>query len=385
MKRSWTRLFDSLSRFSQEVCRFAPSSAPAARRNQFSPRLEALEDRLAPAAVRLLPGLPRDRPVTAVQSGNLVTVQGTNFADRITINDDGSTVRVFAVQSRFSAVATLIGEFRGVGTIRLHTKEGPDTVRYNVQGTAPGELAGPRNVAVTRVVDAHLGQGNDRFEMNVVRAVTTDPDPDPAVQALGTGSNLDIRVKGANGNDTATLNAGTIGAGSKFLYTFQGNDGVDTFNAKLGGSLGSAASALQANSLVYLTPVGGKGNDRATVDVIGDVASGADLQVVLNGGEDQDNLSAFFKNGVVNGSLSYGLYGEGGRDEISSVIDVLGGSTGRVSGTVDGGTGNDNLGRGLRLSVLGGTSGSLFARLVGGPGRDRCQVEGAAQPTQCEQ
>src|SRR5262249_5890116 len=156
-----------------------------------SPRVERLEDRLALAIVGILPRPPLSGRVTAVQSGTLVTVQGSNGSDHITINDHGTTRRLFSPPA-IPGVRTLIGAVRGVGTIRLHTKEGDDTVRYNVQGTAPVSTLPARpldpNVAVVREVDAHLGKGNDRFEMNVVRFVGADPEPDPTPEDLGKGS-----------------------------------------------------------------------------------------------------------------------------------------------------------------------------------------------------
>src|SRR5690349_18788908 len=125
---------------------FALSSKSRAAR--FRPGVESLEARelmtAAPLALPVIHHLPV-LGITAQQSGTTLSVRGSNFDDRIQINDDGTRVHVFGVFPSGSYVS--LGVFTNVRTVVISTGLGNDRVTYDVLGTSPLNIGGAGNFA----------------------------------------------------------------------------------------------------------------------------------------------------------------------------------------------------------------------------------------------
>ena len=93
----------------------------------------------------------------------MLTVTGSDKADVIQINDNGSSVRVFDG-------ITLKGTFAGVNSINVNTKAGNDSVRYEVQGDIPF-IFGNRSFAVRRTIK----------KMDGVKSIERGPHEDEAL------------------------------------------------------------------------------------------------------------------------------------------------------------------------------------------------------------
>ncbi len=318
-------------------------------RSTFNPSVEALEDRQLLSA-------------TVLQTGTLLKITGSSQADNIVVNDNGTQVRVFAE-------GVLKGTFSGVAKIQLNTKEGADRVTYNVLGTAPININTPSNVSVVRQMDARLGQGPDRFEMNVVDSLPA-PGGFANTQYLGAQSDLDVYVKGAEGNDFASLRVGTIGFQSSLKFRFDGDNGSDGLNAFIGGPF----DAQQANTNVKLSYFAGAGNDSAFVNVVGTLTSSATMDIDLHGQQDNDSMYMFYQNGIMNGQLNFQGDGGPGRDQIFAQFELRPFSNlGILTARINGGPDNDNVGNGLTLIVHKANPANttvVDARIDGGPGLD---------------
>jgi hypothetical protein len=348
-----------------------PSPSNPQRRRRLLPQVEALESRQLLSA-------------SAGFTGGVLSVTGSDQPDRIQINDDGVRVLVFAD-------GALKGTFFNVNKIAVNTAGGNDQVVYDVLGTAPinigrpgpnpGHPTQPLNVAVTRTVVANLGSGNDLFQTNVVESLTGPGVVAAPISSLGANSNLDIQVKGGTGNDTALLRAGIIGTGSTLDFDFAGGKGGDAFNV----IYGLPVAAQQANTNVRLSFSGGKGNDAAFVDVIGDLpAANSQTLITLNGGQGDDALFTHYDNGIMDGFFQLLADGGSGKDRIIADFEMRTFSNlGEIDAFVLGGTGNDDLTliahkqRPTDATVVNG-------RINGGPGTDTAHFTSTVAVAACE-
>ena len=274
--------------------------------------LEHLEGRQLMAANAAQVGFQED----ASTGTNTLIISGTNKADVITIDDNGTgvagaiTVRVGngAVYTTKSAIAQ----------IELVAKGGNDQVTYNLNG----DLTSPRVVLVD------LGAGNDRFTSNLNGAINSI-------------NGLDLEVYGDAGNDTMTAN--------------------------------QAGATLVGNAVVYLQ--GDAGNDTLTYNGSGPIAAGASFSPEFSGGAGNDVINSNY-SGLVNGYFMYNLTADGGagNDKINVRTRTAAGSTGSVGSAaatpaaIQGGAGDDKIT--FDVAADPGSQAQVYAIAIGGTGKD---------------
>jgi hypothetical protein len=160
-----------------------------------------------------------------------------------------------------------------------------------------------------------------------------------------------IRVATNGGNDlvayalAGNLLAGQVRSLSVDLGPSPWWGGYDQFVANLYNPFTGVGSDLLAGSSLTITVLGGDGSDLIAVNgfVDTDVAAGAKLSVNLAGGSGDDTIRTSWY-GENDGEVS--LYADGGSgcDFVRGRLWEQFGSTGRLSGVVQGGDGWDNLG-----------------------------------------
>ena len=276
--------------------------------------LEPLEGRQLMAANAAQVGFHEDGS-TGTQT---LVITGTNKADVITINDNGTGVagnitvtlgtgNVYTTQS-------------AITQIELVGKGGNDQVTYNLNG----------DLVVPRVVLVDLGSGNDRFTDNLNGAINS-------------ASGLDIESYGDAGNDTMVSN--------------------------------QSGATLQGDAVVYFE--GDAGNDNLSYNGSGTIAAGASFSPELSGGSGNDTINSNF-TGLINGYYMYNLAADGGsgNDKINVTTNVLAGSTGTVGSSaaapaaIQGGSGNDTILYNVQVDPAA-TQGQVYAVVVGGQGKDK--------------
>ena len=251
--------------------------------------LECLEGRQLMAANAAQVGFQED----ASTGTNTLIITGTNKADVITIDDNGTgaagaitvhvgTGNVYTTQS-------------AIAQIDLVAKGGNDQITYNLTG----DLVSPRVVLVD------LGAGNDKFTDNLNGAINN-------------ANGLDLEVYGDAGNDTMTTNqpgatllgnavvyfegdagndklsyhgSGLIAQSTSFSPEFSGGAGNDVINLNThlaAGSTGTVGASATSPAAIQ----GGAGNDRITDNVSVDPgAPQAQVFAVAVGGAGKDTVS----------------------------------------------------------------------------------------------
>jgi hypothetical protein len=208
--------------------------------NNFVPKLESLNDRIVPSC-------------TWVENGDVLTITGSQGANDVVIEDDGTTLTITCDGESVNVSAN-------VTDVVLNLRAGGDTVSYTLSGDL---VAGS-----SRKIEANLGNGNDTF------AATLDGN-------LLDGSSLDVTARGANGKDTLNFAApaSDVGADASLTVEMQGGNGTDAIDATLGGVL--------LGDFVFLAD-GGNGKDEVSGDLTFDVGSTgtADAQVLGKNGKD---------------------------------------------------------------------------------------------------
>lgn len=231
---------------------------------------------------RALPSVTVD-PVDA--QGTLV-IRGDQFANDITITDDGTGSIVVA-----SGTDTVTRD--GVSTIRVYGRSGADNVVYVLS----------QNLSSPRTVDVFLGNQHDSFEARLQGDLLD-------------GANLAIHGYGGNGHDNLWLNAVgvDVAVNADLAVDFFGGNGADTLTTDFTGLLiGDAAFKSR----------GGNGRDSVTGNI------------VLDASTDPDNPAD-----LSTGTLSVEYFGGNGVDQMT--LNVAGaGSLGDLLASVNGCRGKD--------------------------------------------
>jgi Ca2+-binding RTX toxin-like protein len=282
-------------------------------RHVLRPCAETLEGRRLLAAGAAHVGI---REVTSKGAVDLI-ITGTNKADVITINDNGTgSPGNITVTLGNGSTYTSQG---AVSTIEVSGRGGNDQVTYNLTG----ELVVPRSVLVD------LGAGNDTFVGNVAGAINNP-------------TGLDLEAYGDSGNDSL--------------------------------SIVQSAPTLQGTFFPYLE--GDGGNDTLNFQSTSDISAGANIGPGLSGGSGNDTITSNY-SGVVDGNYIYNLTASGGagNDIINDTVNVAAGSTGTIGSSsstpavVEGGGGNDQITFAVNVDPTA-TQVQVNAVAVGGPGKD---------------
>lgn len=280
-----------------------------------APALEPLEGRQLMAAGAAGGGVK----IAEVEANGLMSlvVTGTNRADTITIDDNGSG-QPGALTVRLGDGSTYTSK-AAIGVIQVLGKGGNDRITYNLNG----------NLAASQIVLVDGAAGNDRITANVNGNVDN-------------AAGLDLEFYGGAGNDTMVTNQrGAVAQGSLISY-LQGDAGNDALNYNGSGAVAPGASLIPEFA-------GGAGNDRIN-----------------------SNYS-----GVIAGNFIYNLSVDGGpgNDNIVSNIFAAAGSRGTVGASssspaaVQGGAGNDKIRFAVRLDPTVSNV-AVNAVALGGTGRD---------------
>ncbi len=275
--------------------------------------LESLEGRQLMAASAAQVGFQED----ASTGTNTLIITGTNKADNIRIDDNG-TAGAGSITVTLGNGSTYTTK-SAIAQIDLVAKGGNDTVNYNLTG----------DLVTPRVVLVDLGAGNDKFTDNLNGAINTT-------------NGLDLEVYGDAGNDTMTSN--------------------------------QVGNTLVGNAVVYFQ--GDAGNDNLSYNGLGMIAAGASFSPEFAGGAGNDTIRSNF-TGVVNGYYMYNLTADGGagNDNIAVDVNIAAGSTGTIgaaSGTpaaVNAGAGNDKVHYAVHVDPAA-PSAQVFAVAVGSTGKD---------------
>ena len=257
------------------------------RRVEVAPSLEHLEVRKLMAAIPTQVAIKE----VAISGYNDLKITGTNKADVIAINDNGSnaagnvTVTLGDGTTYTSQAAVSVIELMGNG--------GDDHVTFNLTG----------DVVAAQTVLFDLGAGNDHFTANIAGNVNT-------------ANGLDLEAYGRDGNDSMTVN--------------------------------QTGQALAGAFVPYLE--GDAGNDTLTYNGSGEIAAGASVTPEFSGGAGNDSIRATY-SGVIQGNYIYNLSADGGagNDNVVENVFAAAGSTGMVGtsaatpAAVKGGTGNDTV------------------------------------------
>jgi hypothetical protein len=297
------------------------------RRVATAPSLEHLEGR------RLLTASPTQIGIKEVATSgyNELKIAGTNKADVITINDNGSdatgnvTLTLGDGTTYTSRSAISVIEVAGAG--------GDDNVTFNLTGT----LTAPQSVLIS------LGAGNNKFTGNIAGAINTS-------------NGLDLEVYGGSGNDTMVVNqTGPTEAGA-FVPYLQGGAGKNTMTYNGTGN-------IAANASVSPEFGGGPGNDRIVSNYSGQIDGNYMYNLSTSAGSGTENIS----NNVFVGAGSTGTVGASstspaaikagkGNDTIRFAIAADPSSTAQINAVVVGGSGKDVITRTSNVGLQGKTS-----------------------------
>jgi hypothetical protein len=286
------------------------SSRATGQKGRFVPRLEALEDRLTPAA-------------NFVVSGNSLLIFApttrTSPGESITINDNGSTLpNNITAFSRASFAPNVV-----INDVQIFCGRGNDKVFYNLTGP----LTGSRGVTV------QLGNGNNKFVGTVRRDLTA-------------GSFLGINVFGGNGNDRINLNQiGSLQASSNLQFNAQAGNGdnsvtyqtTNLVNVGVGALLGVNINAGRGNDrlstfinavdngdIAVNTSTGGGSQNTGSIDV--ELLPGSTGNVdpsSLKGGNGNDFLTFIVHNRGSGFAANQMLDGGGGFDTATRTNNVI--------------------------------------------------------------
>jgi hypothetical protein len=285
-----------------------PSRA-VGQKGRFVPRLEALEDRLTPAANFVVSGtsLLIFAPTTRNSPG-----------DAITITDNGGTgtnnVTAFSQGSFIPNVP--------INDVEVFCGRGNDKVVYNLTGP----LSGGRNISVS------LGNGNNRFVGTLRRDILSGAALGISVfggaganrvilnqiGSLQAGSSLQFNTQLGNGGNTVTYqttNLVTIGAGAFLGLNINSGRGDDHLAAFINSV---------NNGNIQTTVNTGDGNNSAVVDL--ELLPGSTGNVdgsSVNGGRGNDNLTFIIHNRGTGFAANQQLNGGGGFDTATRTTNVI--------------------------------------------------------------
>jgi hypothetical protein len=222
------------------------------------PQLEGMEDRLVPTSLGVYSSY--------AGLSNVAVITGTDQPDTITIHhhNDQDGNAVITVHDSTGYAETRIGK---IDNIYIDTGKGDDVVRYSLTGDLTRSMR----------IEAHLGQGNDRFTATLDHDINAD-------------RNLKMFLYGEEDNDLITV------------Y------GTPTAPDRLGDFLENGM-AINAGGLK--------------------VGAGGLLRVDADGGTGADQIF-FDYDGELDGTLLVRLKGRAGSDLVSANLNLRDGSTGQV-------------------------------------------------------
>jgi hypothetical protein len=271
------------------------------RHGTFIPSLEPLESRDQPTAI-------------ITQTGGTLTILGTpGGRDVIRIGDDGQG-NIVVLVSPFTPVQI----FHGITGISVQTRDGTDSVRYDLLGT----FSGTRSVGVN-------GTGSKDIEF-----FTNNNELLP-------NSNLFLSAQVSGGTQKLLASTGTD--------PDQGT--VNLFTADLGLTL---FTPFQLGILRFGPHPGS------------DLALGANLNINLSGGQGSNVIGVAYE-GIVQGSLTVNEQANGGphKDQVAGLIGLLGGTNGTVNARVGVNPGGDTISLRI-LEILNSGLGAGFSPLITG-------------------
>jgi len=311
------------------------------QRCHFRPHLESLEARDVPA-------------FSITQSGAVLKLMGTQYADSVRIDDLGSN-NILITQG------TTERTFNNVNRINVYGRDGNDSVTYSVISPS-----------VKLWLHVHLGQGDDTFE----GSISLLPEADVGIETVGRrlpASNAHrVDVDGDSGNDNIILAAeGRLPAGISLQANLRGGSGRDNI-------LTSMAGTNDGEILVKID--GESGNDNLAA-ILGRSSGPASINsglidIKIQGGSGSDTINSWLgrdsgdelllSEGVTNtGTINVSLDGQSGDDSVNYLAGVRDAyaaqilNTGSLNVKVRGGTGNDSV-----LADVGDTIDNGFGEFI---------------------
>jgi hypothetical protein len=213
--------------------------------HRFRPQLESLNDRIVPS-------------VTWTVDAGVLTITGTQGADTVDIQDDGTNLTVTADGETL--------DLSSAGTVTdvvLHLQAGNDTVSY----TLAGDLA----AGAARTLDVSLGNGQDTFTATLNGNVLD-------------GATLDVKVQGGNGKDNLSFAAAAtdVAAGASVSVDLSGGNGKDVVDATYAGQLlGDFTFSADGNN----------GKDEVSGDLTFAAGSTGTVDATVEGHNGKDDLT----------------------------------------------------------------------------------------------
>jgi hypothetical protein len=212
--------------------------------NRFAPKLEALDDRIVPACTWTL-------------EGGVLTIIGSQRADVVDVQDDGTTLTVTCDGETLDLPADA-----EVTDVVLRLGAGNDTVTYSQTGDLATDSA--RSLLVC------LGNGHDTFTGTLTGGLVDT-------------ASLDVRVRGDNGLDTLNFSGdGDVAEGAALSVKLYGGNAKDTIAADYAGVL-LAGFDFVAD--------GGNGKDDISADLTFDSGSTGTPDARVWGQNGKDTLS----------------------------------------------------------------------------------------------
>jgi hypothetical protein len=299
-----------------------------------------------------------------VVGGHILQVHGDAGNNNVQIvqNDQANTLTVTAdgQVSTFSSSQ--------IDKIDVDLKDGNDYFWYG--------LATGKDFVYSKQAKIKLGKGNDEAWLEF--------------RGGGIGGsawlygNLDITVDAGKGDDNLIAHFNGKHGGALNVHALMG-DGNDKAFVNLWGDVSGGAKVL-------FDLQGGKGDDQmstwdtfdnrayqySNIDILGDSAA----TIKMDGGQGNDKLGALY-SGRVYGKLTLQENGGKGDDEVSAEVFLQAGSTGAFDGKLQGDKGNDKLDFQLH-NLAGNTVSILSALLDGGKGTDACTATANVTKVNCE-
>lgn len=286
---------------------------------------------------------------TVTEDPGILKITGDDGINNIEITDNGS-------DSAGNVTVLCDGVSRTSSTairqIIVKTKKGNDTINYSVTGTF--SLRAPRFFTVD------LGKGNDTFNLNF---------------ASGVAHHLSWDVKGGDGQDAVNATLGNVRNRALVNGIFKGQDGNDSYSVNLAGDLRTGAD-------VRFDFNGGDDSDVLNFNAASDSDIEGDCQLSVKLRKAALHLNY---QGELDGVFLLDASGGGGKDVLAADLTLDPGSTGRVGAdgqpaSVRGDSDKDN----LRFVVHNNGTARVFARVDGGSGKDVCTRTTNVTPRRCD-
>lgn len=232
-------------------------------------------------------------------------------------------------------------------------------------------------------VDTNRGDDNFGYSLLGNRTVPLNLDvdlgrgSDSAIMSLADiSSNMSISVKGRDGADHLEVGGiGTIASGARLDLQLDGGQGNDDIR-------GPIQPRLEILGELRIHAQGGEGDDTISIRTVRtSLAAGAWYDVRFDGGTGADRMS-FGVNGEIDGRLDFRSHGNDGDDRQEGDFNLEPGSTGSLDAAVRGGEGNDF----LSLAAFDSSGGAALvsALLDGGEGIDTCFATPNVRVRHCE-